>query len=116
MDQTELNINQSVPSSLLVNEVITNILKHAFEGLDEGTITINLKEVDSRLYLEITDNGNGLPEDFHDKNYTSMGLKLIDLLSEQLEADIRHETADGVTTFALTFEKANIQASSDSPV
>jgi len=114
MDQTELNINQSVPSSLLVNEVITNILKHAFKGVDEGTITINLKEVESRLILEIVDDGIGLPEDFHSKTYTSMGLKLIDLLSEQLEAEIHHETTNGLTTFCLTFEKADINGSGNS--
>lgn len=116
LDHTELNINQSVPCSLLVNEVITNILKHGFKGVDEGTITVNLEEAESSLVLEIVDDGNGLPEDFHTKTYTSMGLKLIDLLSEQLEAEIRHETTNGLTTFALTFEKANIKGSGSSMV
>ena len=114
MDQTELNINQSVPSSLLVNEVITNILKHAFKGVDEGTITVNLKEVESRLILEIVDDGIGLPEDFNFKTYSSMGLKLIELLSEQLEGEFRHESMNGQTTFTLSFEKANINGSGNS--
>jgi PAS domain S-box-containing protein len=116
MDQTELNINQSVPCSLLINEVITNILKHAFKGIDDGTIAVNLNEKDSRLKLEIVDNGNGLPEDFHSKTYTSMGLKLIDLLAEQLEADISHQTEGELTTFTLLFEKANIKGSGSSMI
>lgn len=114
MDQTELNINQSVPCSLLVNEVITNILKHGFNGVDKGTITVNLNEADSAILLEIIDDGNGLPDDFNTKVYTSMGLKLIELLSEQLEADIRHETVNGLTTFALSFKKTTKKSSENS--
>jgi len=114
MDQTELNINQSVPSSLLVNEVITNILKHAFKGVDKGTITVNLEEAESSIILKIVDDGIGLPEDFHSKTYNSMGLKLIDLLSEQLEAEIHHETRNGLTTFSLIFEKVYIEGSDNS--
>lgn len=114
MDQTELNINQSVPCSLLINEVITNILKHAFDGVDEGTITMNLNEENSYLTLEIIDDGIGLPDDFHSKNHSSMGLMLIDLLAEQLEADTSHQTIDGFTTFTLFFKKANIMGSGNS--
>lgn len=116
LDYTELNINQSVPCSLLVNEVVTNIIKHGFKGIKEGSIAVHLKESGNQLSLKIIDDGVGLPEDFHTKTYSSMGLKLIDLLSEQLEAEIRHETTNGLTTFALMFEKANIKGSGSSMI
>jgi PAS domain S-box-containing protein len=116
LDHTELNINQSVPCSLLVNEVVTNIIKHGFKGRKKGTITVNLQRDENRIKLEIMDDGVGLPEDFNLKTYSSMGLKLIDLLAEQIEAEIHHETKNGFTTFTLTFKKANIKGSSSTLV
>ncbi|MEX0890265.1 MAG: PAS domain S-box protein, partial [Balneolaceae bacterium] len=57
LEPIELNINQAVPSSLLVNEVLTNILKHSFHGKKSGSIFIRLNEKDNVVTLRIEDDG-----------------------------------------------------------
>ncbi|NIT61996.1 MAG: PAS domain S-box protein, partial [Aliifodinibius sp.] len=65
VDSITLNINQAIPSSLIVNEVITNILKHAFEDdTQEGRITVSAREDNEAVTLSIKDNGKGIPPDF----------------------------------------------------
>src|SRR5699024_12020850 len=56
LEAVTLNINQAIPCSLIINEVVTNALKHAFDD-DKGIITINLSEERSTIFLSITDNG-----------------------------------------------------------
>lgn len=100
-----INVNQGIPCSLIVNEVTTNILKHAFIDRSEGKITVELEEVDNHINLRVKDNGVGLPADFDPKAGESLGLKLIDILTQQLEGK-NEFTSDGVgTTFKLQFEK-----------
>lgn len=99
-----LNINQAIPCSLIINEVVTNILKHAFPGRSTGLLKVNLKETDGELILNITDNGVGLPDDFSATSDDTLGLLLIKILSEQLGGDYEYEWDKNGTTFKLTFQ------------
>lgn len=110
-EAVDLNINQAIPCTLIVNEVITNIIKHAFPGRNRGKIHIRLSEEKSGVRLEIEDNGAGLPEDFNSMGSKSLGLQLIDLLSKQLHADYRYDTTKEGTRFSLQFIKAEIKGS-----
>ncbi|WP_445664070.1 PAS domain S-box protein [Fodinibius sp. AD559] len=106
-----LNINQAIPSSLIVNEVITNILKHAFEDdTQEGKITVSAREDNDTITLSIKDNGKGLPPDF-DKvmNNKTLGLQLINTLAQQLGADYSYEAIEGGAKFMLSFQKADLK-------
>lgn len=106
-EPVQLNINQAIPCSLIVNEVVTNIFKHAFPGRDQGKIGITLSESTNRLHLCINDDGIGLPQNFNDIKSNSLGLNLIDVLSQQLEATYHFNSAEEGTTFDLRFEKDN---------
>lgn len=108
-EPVKLNINQAIPVSLIVNEVITNAYKHAFNGQNSGKIVINFKNNNQGMLLEIIDNGVGLPNDFDKLDLSSMGLKLINVLSEQIDADYNFERLNKGTKFMINFEKSDIR-------
>ncbi|MDZ7689596.1 MAG: histidine kinase dimerization/phosphoacceptor domain -containing protein [Balneolaceae bacterium] len=64
LDPIILNINQAIPCSLVVNEVVTNALQHAFENRNSGKLWVSVSEEDGQIYLKIKDDGWGLPDDF----------------------------------------------------
>jgi two-component sensor histidine kinase len=110
LQSIELNINQAIPLSLIINEVVTNILKHAFTGRDQGMLAAFISESNQKVHLQIIDNGKGLPKGFpNDVKTDSLGIQLIDTLSNQLEADYSYQTVDEETHFNLTFQKADIK-------
>ncbi|MDR8390139.1 PAS domain S-box protein [Aliifodinibius sp. S!AR15-10] len=110
-ENIELNINQAIPCSLIVNEVITNIFKHAFLGREEGNIDINLSECENQrsLHLSISDDGIGFPEDLDTTKSSSLGLNLINVLSDQLHASHHYKSTDNKTTFVIEFEKDELK-------
>lgn len=99
-----LNINQAVPCSLIVNEVVTNILKHAFKGRNSGIIVVKLDVDKDQMHLLIKDNGVGLPKDFSPDSESSLGLLLIKILTEQLGGESNYTSCSEGTTFELNFE------------
>lgn len=99
-----LNINQAVPCSLIVNEVVTNILKHAFKERKSGEIKVQLDLEGEQLNLMIKDNGVGLPKDFSPDSESSLGLLLIKILTEQLGGKSNYSSCAEGTTFELSFE------------
>jgi len=105
LDDVELNINQGIPCSLLVNEVITNILKHSYKDRESGTLTVRLRQSDGLITVEVEDDGAGLPADFEVNGSNSMGLQLIDLLTQQLKGEKCYSSDESGTTFTLRFSK-----------
>ncbi|WP_421774529.1 PAS domain S-box protein [Gracilimonas sp.] len=102
-----LNINQAIPASLIVNEVVTNIYKHAFKGRKNGNVRFTLTEKDKKINIKIKDDGVGFPEDFDVNTNTSLGFHLIRVLSEQIDATYKYENETTGTIFELSFEKHN---------
>ena len=101
-----LNINQAIPLSLIVNEVVTNVLKHAFSEGETGAISVTLFNTDGLITLIIKDNGKGLPDDFDPTGREkSLGLELIESLANQLHADYSYSSLEQGAQFKLTFEK-----------
>ena len=105
LDKVELSINQGIPCSLLVNEIVTNIIKHGFGGMDSGIISVRLHQADDVVFVEVSDNGTGLPDDFEVNEDSSMGLQLIDLLTQQLKGEKNFHSDENGTTFTLRFSK-----------
>lgn len=101
----KLDVKKLVTLSLLLTEVVTNSLKHAFEEEQTGTIAINLERLDPDGYaLTIRDDGRGLPGDYDPKKSKSLGLRIIQSLAAQLGGDVTFAGQDGVgTTTRLTF-------------
>jgi PAS domain S-box-containing protein len=106
-DDVLLNVNQAIPCSLIVNEIITNSIKHAFTNRDHGEITIELFQKGDKINLKIMDNGVGLPSGFSIESTQSLGLQLIRTLSEQLRAEYEFLPDNNGATFQLQFEIQN---------
>jgi PAS domain S-box-containing protein len=99
-----LNLDTSIPAGLIINELVTNSIKHAFTGSNEGIIYINLHTKDNVLFLEVSDNGKGFPKDIDFKNTNSLGLQLVNTLVEQLNGKLElNDNKDGGTSFYINF-------------
>jgi len=102
-----LDINLAIPCGLLVNELLTNVLKHAFPSWWEGKgiITVLLHQRKSQSYeLIIQDNGIGIPKNFNILKARSLGLHLVTLLvKEQLNGRIIYKRGKG-TTCKISFK------------
>jgi two-component sensor histidine kinase len=97
IDAILLDISQAIPIGLILNEVITNAIKYAFQEKEAGNIYINMHDVkDDKILLEIKDNGIGLPDSFDLKNSTSMGMRLVNGLAKQINGKLNFENKDGV--------------------
>ncbi|HET8865685.1 MAG TPA: PAS domain S-box protein [Gracilimonas sp.] len=105
-EAVEVSIGQALPCSLITNEVITNIFKHAFTGNKEGKVKIQLSETNTKdvVKLVISDNGKGLPKEFDPGKSDSLGLTLIDMLAKQLLAEYKFDSDEKGTVFNLTFK------------
>jgi len=114
LEEVELSINQGLPCSLIVNEIITNILKHAYKGRKTGNITITLQKTNNNVTLQIEDDGIGLPENFDRIDGGSMGLQLIDLLTEQLKGEKTYSSSSEGTLFTLKFSITDAKGSGSS--
>lgn len=84
VEPISLTINQAIPCSLLVNELIVNAFKHAFPGRDKGEIKVTLRQEDDNIILTISDNGSGFDINTFSTS-ESLGATLIKTLSSQLE-------------------------------
>ncbi|HMQ78052.1 MAG TPA: PAS domain S-box protein [Ignavibacteria bacterium] len=97
------SIDTALPCGLMINELITNSLKHAFPGERQGRILIEIKKLENRSYeLVYNDNGVGASEDKIAENPSKLGILLINTLVEQLEGDVETRYGDGAE-FKLTF-------------
>ncbi|MCK0145468.1 ATP-binding protein [Arenibacter sp. F26102] len=95
----ELDIDRAIPFGLILNELVSNSFKYAFPDDDEnGKIYIHLRKTGSQEgYFEYTDNGIGLPEDTDDRANSSMGIRLMNRLVNQLQSKLNiDKTSEGV--------------------
>lgn len=106
IDKGFMNINQAIPTALIINEAVSNSVEHAFIGRGKGLINIELKLIDNRYYLKIADNGIGISKEIKMQTNNSLGLKLIETLSRQLHADLTIHNTHG-TIISLQFKVEN---------
>jgi len=100
----ELNIDQAIPCSLIINEAITNVYKHAFKNRQRGWIKVVLRRDGDLVTFKIEDDGNGLPDNFDIKNLSSLGTKIITALVKQLNGIFELVPREGGgTVFRLEF-------------
>jgi len=100
-----LDIREAVPCGLIVNELLTNSLKHAFPGNRTGWIRISFECSDNHCKLKVADNGIGLPPDFDVRTAGSLGLQLITLLVEQLRGTLTTEKIGDGVHFTVLFDR-----------
>ena len=100
-----LGVDIAIPCGLIVNELVTNSLRHAFPSGKRGEISIGLRSYRDKEYkLSVHDNGVGFPENLDFRNTESLGLQLVNTLVEQLEGSIILKRKEG-TTFGITFKE-----------
>jgi len=95
----------AIPLGLISNELITNSLKYAFRGKDGGRLSITAAEDPQSLSFVVADNGVGMPPCITLENQTSLGLKLVSILTDQLNGTVVIDRTEG-TKFVFTFPKA----------
>lgn len=102
-----LDIDTSINVGLILNELVTNSLKHAFPDGKQGTIQVGFQNINKeRIELKVRDNGIGLPDGFNIRDIDSLGLKLVTLLTEvQLGGRVEVKQDNG-TEFRLVMKKA----------
>lgn len=111
IDDVFFHMDRAVPCGLILNELLTNAMKHAFPAGRKGMIRVELKEhragpgKKTRNYtLKVRDNGVGMPKAFHLGKSTSLGMKIIQLLTKQIGGTVETHRNHG-TTFQITFPK-----------
>jgi two-component sensor histidine kinase len=101
-EPTMLSINTAVPCGLILNELATNALKHAFQGRDSGEVRVSLhsdpEEGETRIVVR--DNGTGLPSNFDWRQAKSLGLNLVQVLVKQISAKLEVTSGEG-TEFSI---------------
>jgi PAS domain S-box-containing protein len=97
-----LEIDHAVPCGLLINELVSNALKHAFPDGRAGEIRVEAQTENGQAKLSVSDDGVGFPEDLDFRCARSLGLQLVDTLVRQLSGEISLESHKG-TTFEVTF-------------
>ena len=97
-EEFRIGLDTALPCGLIINELVSNSFKYAWPMADRGEVTISIipDETDQESFvLEVRDDGVGLPADFDLANSTSLGLKLVNMLVEQLEGEIMTNDENG---------------------
>lgn len=102
--EVSTNLDIAIPIGLITNELITNSVKHAFAGVENPEIALELVEQNETIFYSIKDNGIGIDENFNLQSADSLGSKIIFLLSQQIKAKLSIVTDRGTQ---FTFEIKN---------
>ncbi len=95
LDNALLQLDSAIPFGLIINEVLTNVFKHAFPEGREGTVNIMLKNIDGTISLSIKDDGIGLPEGLNPETTSTLGYQLITALASQVEGELKINSKNG---------------------
>jgi two-component sensor histidine kinase len=106
-----LDIDTAVPCGLIINELVSNALKHAFPTDRNGSSQRNEIQIklasdgENTVQLLVSDNGVGFPRDFDRQTGSSLGLELVERLTRQIRGRLEIHTTPGGTTFKIAFAK-----------
>jgi len=104
IDDVQLNIETSVPLGLIITELVSNSLKYAFPNNHMGELTVSLKNLGEGYELIIKDDGIGFPDNIDFRNTDSLGLQLVNSLTDQIDGEIELKTDNG-TEFRIIFNE-----------
>jgi two-component sensor histidine kinase/MFS family permease len=105
LEDARLDMSKSIPLGLVINEILINAHKHAFDGKASGFIELGSIVKDEKINIYIRDNGVGLPQESKELKTKSLGMTLIKKFSKQLKADLSIESEkNSGTTFSLVFQ------------
>jgi PAS domain S-box-containing protein len=99
-----LELYQAIPVGLILNELLSNALKYAFdESGEHNRIEIHIARTHSSVVLEVSDNGVGLPDDLSIEETKNLGLQLVDILTTQLNGELEFPQVQHGTHVRITF-------------
>ncbi|HKU44034.1 MAG TPA: histidine kinase dimerization/phosphoacceptor domain -containing protein [Polyangiales bacterium] len=102
--ELQLPVDKAIPCGLILNELISNALKHAFPPGRPGVVRVQVAELpDARLQAVVADDGVGLPAGFSAEACSSVGMQVVCALVEQLEAQLQVLQGGAGTQFIVTF-------------
>ena len=105
VEKITLSLDISIPVGLIINELVTNAIKHGFPGSKTGIITIHLKSENNFVFLELKDDGVGFAPGVDFENSHSLGLQLVNTLIEQIEGKFEFKSEKNVgTRILITFK------------
>lgn len=93
-EKTILNLDVSIPLGLIINELITNSIKHAFPDSSKGIISINLRTQNKLVFLTVEDSGVGIGSEISTEKSGTLGLQLVYTLVDQIDGKINFERAE----------------------
>ncbi len=103
LEEIPLDINSAIPCGLIATELIANAMKHAFPEGRRGTVTIGLARAgEGRIRMTISDDGVGFPPQVDFRNTDSLGMQIVNLLSQQIEGRVELAAGPG-TSFSVDF-------------
>lgn len=105
VDDSFLDIDAAIPLGLILNELLTNCYKYAFRGRNEGRIEIAYAQVNRGVFLDVRDNGVGLPKDFKPEQTKSLGLNLVRGLVRQLDGKLSYQSNEAGSSFSVYFRR-----------
>ncbi len=95
IDDFSLSVKKAVSLGIMINELMTNAVKYAFENRKNGEIRVSLSKKKEKAVLVVKDNGRGIPETVDMDNPSSLGLMLIKILTQQLQGSIAFRNNNG---------------------
>lgn len=105
-----LDINTAIPLGLITNELMTNSIKYAFPDDIKGTITLRIVKEGDKFIFTLKDDGIGFPSDLDYKNADSLGLELVNSLTNQIDGKLELKGENG-TEFKITFKELEYKGS-----
>lgn len=106
-DEATIELERAVPFGLLLNELLSNALKHAFPERRTGYLRVNINRVGAETIVRVSDTGIGLPPAFDPERTTSLGLKLVNIFMRQIRGSIVILPGSG-TTFEARFPTVDL--------
>ena len=102
MQNVFLDINRAIPCGLIINELVSNSLRHAFGPNGNGKIQIKMSEENGKYLLRVKDNGKGFPDELDFQKTETLGLQVVNDLVKQLDGKISLDRRKG-TAFTIKF-------------
>jgi PAS domain S-box-containing protein len=102
IEEIFVNMKIAIPIALIVNEAVTNAYKYAFKDTVNGILTVQIKSVNEKIYMQISDNGPGISESLDLSKIKSLGFKLINIFVRQIKGSIEYIKKPGLT-LQITF-------------
>ncbi|MCB1158008.1 MAG: PAS domain-containing protein, partial [Leptospiraceae bacterium] len=90
-----LDMRYAIPCGLIINELITNSLQHAFRDKDEGNILVSFRNIENTFELRVKDNGSGYNQKEVDRKTSTLGIVLIESLVQQLDGEYKVNSSSG---------------------